>query len=123
MDATTAETTELSLRDIATDPDARASRVERSAKAVLRWLSTVEHDWLIVFDNASDRVTEFMPMGDRGNILLTSRNPGLARLVSAEDHVEVDELDEEDAIVLLLRSSGICEPNTRARHAASSIVK
>ena len=53
VDATTADTIELSLRDIAADPDAQACRVERSAKSVLQWLSRVERDWLIMFDNAS----------------------------------------------------------------------
>src|ERR1700677_3710404 len=74
IDATTAETIELSLRDIATDPDARASGVERSAKSVLQWLSRTAHDWLVVFDNASDDdgVAKYIPQGNGGNILFSS---------------------------------------------------
>jgi len=114
---------ELSLRDIATDPDARASGVERSAKSVLQWLSRIEHDWLIVFDNASgdcDGVAKYIPQGNRGNILFTSRNMSLARHVSLGALVEIDSMDEDDAIALLLKSS-LC--SMELRQAARAIVK
>ena len=78
VDATSADTIELSLQDIAADPDAQALRVERSAKSVLQWLSRVERDWLIVFDNASgayDGVAEYIPEGSAGNILLRAGTP------------------------------------------------
>src|SRR5882762_8682205 len=81
IDATTAATIELSLRDIAMDPDARAAGVESSAKSVVQWLSRVERDWLIVFDNAGgdhDGVADYIPNGNQGNILFTSRNLTLA---------------------------------------------
>ena len=123
VDATTAETIQLSLQDIATDRDARASGIERSTKSVLQWLSSVKHDWLIVFDNASDGVSEYMPMGDQGNFLFTSRNPNLARLVSVEDNVEVGDMEEDDAILLLLRSSRLDETSAQAKEAARLIVK
>src|SRR5882762_176047 len=95
VDATTVATIELSLRDIAMDPDARAAGVESSAKSVVQWLSGIGHDWLIVFDNASgdhDGVVEYMPQGNQGNILFTSRNLSLARYVSCEAHAEVDNM-------------------------------
>ena len=110
LDATTAETIELSMRDIANDPEARASGVECSAKSVLQWLSQIEHDWLLVFDNASgadDGVAEYIPHGNRGNILFSSRNRGLARYVLGEACIEVGDMEEEDAISLLWKSSQI----------------
>src|SRR6202795_4739 len=125
VDATTAETIELSLQDIAADPDAQAFRVERSAKSVLQWLSRVERDWLIVFDNASGAyggVVDYIPDGSAGNILFTSRNPNLASFVSAEERIEVDNMEEEDAILLLLRSSGTDESSVQARQTARLIV-
>ena len=75
-----------------------------------------------MFDNASDGVAGHIPTGNRGNILLTSRNPSLARLVSAEDVVEVAGMDEGDAI-FLLRSAGLDETSTQTRQAARPIVK
>src|SRR6202050_5935479 len=91
VDATTAETIKRSLRDIANDPDARASGVKHSDKSVLQWLSQIKHDWLLVFDNASgdqDRVAGYIPPGNQGNILFSSRNRGLARYVLGEACIE-----------------------------------
>jgi hypothetical protein len=75
VDATNAKTMELSLQDFAHDPEARASGVEHSAKSVLLWLSRIQHDWLLVFDNVDgdyNRVAQYMPHGNRGNILFNS---------------------------------------------------
>src|ERR1700735_2798554 len=126
LDATTNETIELSIRDIANDPEARASGVERSAKSVLQWLSRIEHDWLLVFDNAggADKgVAEYIPHGNQGNILFSSRNRGLARYVLGGACIEVGDMEEEDAISLLLKSSQIDECSAHLRQAARSIVK
>ncbi|KAF8805858.1 hypothetical protein BYT27DRAFT_7028123, partial [Phlegmacium glaucopus] len=65
--------------------------------------------WLIVFDNADDPppevVAEFIPPGNRGNILITSRNQSMGRIVSSENKIEIKEMEESDAITLLLRAS------------------
>ena len=117
------------MRDIATDPDARASGIEHSstsAKSVLQWFSRIEHDWLIVFDNASDDhdgVASFIPQGNRGNILFTSRDVSLARYVSHDACIELYDMEEEDAISLLLKSSRIGDSSIPERQAARSIVK
>jgi len=112
------------LQDIATDPDAQASCVKRSTKSVLQWLSRVEHDWLIVYDNvdADVDVTEYLPQGDRGNILFTSRNLDLG-YVPCGARIEVGGMDEGDAISLLLKSSSIAESSMQLREAAGLIVK
>jgi hypothetical protein len=126
VDATTTTTIDLSFRDIATDPDARASGIEHSAKSVVQWLSRIEHDWLIVFDNASanhNGVAEYMPRGNRGNILFTSRDLGLTRYVSHEASIEVENMEEEDAITLLLKSSANGEGSMHLREALRPIVK
>jgi len=116
---------ELSLRGIATHPKARTTGVEPSANSVLQWLSGMERDWLILFDNASNDhgVSKHIPKGNRGNILFTSRNPMLAHFVRAENRMEVDDMEEEDAISLLLRSSHIEEGSTQASQAGRLIVK
>src|ERR1700735_3589883 len=126
LDATTNETIELSIRDIANDPEARASGVERSAKSVLQWLSRIEHDWLLVFDNASgadEGVAGYIPHGNQGNILFSSRNQGLARYVLGGACIEVGDMEEEDAISLLLKSSQINGCSAHLRQAAMPIVK
>ena len=116
----------MSLRDIASDPDARASGCECSAKAVLRWLSRTEHDWLIVFDNASGGhggVAEYIPAGIRGNLLFTSRDLSLARHVQPKGCVQVGDMGEEDAILLLQKASLIDECPPELEAAARAIVK
>jgi len=85
----------------------------------------VEHDWLIVFDNATgenDGLAQYIPQGDRGNILFTSRNLSLARYVSHHAWLEIDSMEEEDAISLLLKSSRE-EYSTQSRETARPIVK
>ena len=75
VDATNAETMELSLQDLANDPDARASGVEHSAKSGLLWLSRIQHDWLLVFDNVDghyNRVAEYMPVEIEATSSLTA---------------------------------------------------
>ena len=117
---------ELSLCDIATDPDARTSGVEHSAKSVVQWLSRIERDWLVMFDNANTDhtgVAEYMPQGNRGNVLFTSRDRGLSRYVTGDTFLEVEDMEEEDAVRLLLKSSKKEEESAHLREAARSIVK
>src|SRR5882762_900208 len=126
VDATTTDTIELSLRDIATEPDARAVGVEQTAKSVIQWLSRIEHDWFIVFDNATGDnggLAQYLPRGDRGNILFTSRNLSLARHVPQEARIELDDMEEEDSISLLLKSSAISVCSAELKEAARPIVK
>src|ERR1700692_2926956 len=105
INATTTDTIELGLQDIATDPDARAAGVEQTPKSVIQWLSRIEHDWFIVFDNVTGDnggMVQYLP---QGNILLTSQNPSLGCYVPSEARVEVEDMAEDDAISLLLKSS------------------
>lgn len=57
---------------------------ENAGKA---WLSNQQKPWLLIIDNADDPdidATRYFPGGERGTILLTTRNPshkGTAQLV------------------------------------------
>jgi hypothetical protein len=113
------------LRDIASDPDARAAGVEQNPKSVSQWLARIKHDWFLVFDNATGDnggLGRYLPQGDGGNILFTSRGLSLARYVSPEAKIELDDMQEEDAISLLLKSSSMDEHSTELREAARPIV-
>ena len=80
-----------------------------SAESVLQWISYIQGEWLIVFDNADEPspevVAKFFPSGNRGNILITSRNGSMRRVLSFENSIEIHEMEESDAITLLLRAS------------------
>ena len=123
VDATSAETIQLSLRDVAGDPEAKARNVEDSTESVLRWLSGMEGEWLIVLDDANADIAKYIPSGDRGNILFTSRDMDLGRHVPNKALSEVEDMDEGDAISLLLTSAFPHRSHTGLREAARPIVK
>ena len=68
----------MSLRGISSLSAAQHSGVIGSVESVLQWISFLQGEWLIVFDNADAPlpkvVEKFVPPGKRGNILITSRN-------------------------------------------------
>jgi tetratricopeptide (TPR) repeat protein len=61
----------------------------------------------LVIDNADDPeldVSSFFPMGNRGTVLITTRNPDLQQYGSAGTS-RVDQMSSEDAITLLLKTA------------------
>ncbi|KAJ7686114.1 hypothetical protein B0H17DRAFT_940725 [Mycena rosella] len=70
------------------------------------WLTSRVEEWLLVFDNADDPdivLNDFLPQCHHGNIIITSRNPELC--VYAGSHSCVSDMEEEDAVALLLSSA------------------
>ena len=78
VDASSLENLEMSLRGISNIPGVQDSSVDGSVESVLHWMSYIQEEWLIVFDNADDpspeKVAKFFPSGNRGNILIPSCN-------------------------------------------------
>ena len=84
--------------------------MDNSVQSVLQWMSYLPGEWLIVFDNADNPppevVVKFIPPGNRGNILITSRNEFMGlRVVPFENRIEINEMEEPDATALLLKAS------------------
>ena len=79
----------------------------------------------MVFDNADNLAPEvvrrFIPSGNKGNILITSRNPSMRWLVSSE--IEINEMEESDAISLLLKASHIDVLPEDLKAAESLVIK
>ena len=109
VDASSVESITMSLRGISSISAAQVSCLDGSVESVLQWMSGIEEEWLIVFDNADDppvyMVEKFIPQGNRGNILITSRNRSMGRAISFENIIEINEMEEADAITLLLKAS------------------
>ncbi|KAF8808359.1 hypothetical protein BYT27DRAFT_7005992, partial [Phlegmacium glaucopus] len=111
VDTSSLESIEMSFKGISTIPAAQVFGVDGSVESALQWISHIQEEWLIVFDNADDpspevyMVAKFFPPGNRGNILITSRNRSMGRIVSFENRIAVNEMEESDAISLLLKSS------------------
>ena len=81
----------------------------------------------MVFDNADnltpEELEQFFPSGLQGNILITSRNSGLKHLTSHDSSLEVKEMEENDAISLLLNAAGLDESQEDLQVETSKIVK
>ncbi|KAJ7121115.1 P-loop containing nucleoside triphosphate hydrolase protein, partial [Mycena epipterygia] len=101
IDTSTMETIETGLKNIAT-----TKCVGSTSQEGLRWLSREHSEWLLFFDNADDpkiNLNNFLPHCNHGNILITSRNPGLC--VYAGSHSLVSDMEEADAVELLITSA------------------
>ncbi|KAF8982722.1 hypothetical protein BDQ17DRAFT_1261964, partial [Cyathus striatus] len=93
-----------------------------STAFVLYQISSLRPEWLIIFDNADnypEMVEKYLPPGNIGNILITSRNPALRRIATHENSMEVTEMNEATAIDLLLKTSGF---GNQYRNEAQQIV-
>lgn len=90
----------------------------------MMWFSWEKREWLLVFDNADGDpsvISKFIPPGDRGNIIFTSRNRDMRR--NADESAEVDMMEEDDAITLLLRAAFIEAPSASDLMQARDIVR
>ncbi|KAJ7201837.1 hypothetical protein GGX14DRAFT_300787, partial [Mycena pura] len=86
-------------------------------------LSAQKEEWLLLFDNADEPgidLNKFFPQCNHGNIIITTRNPGLCVYAGANTHV--DDMEEPDAVVLLLKGAAL-ENTPRNRVVATAIVK
>ncbi|KAJ7624862.1 P-loop containing nucleoside triphosphate hydrolase protein [Roridomyces roridus] len=119
LDCSTVETIQSGFKEIAI-----AKNIGASQAATMKWLSTQTHvDWLLVFDNTDDpniNLNNFLPHCNHGNILITSRNPGLS--VYAGEQYQVADMQEDEAMELLLESAAQ-ESTPATRQLATEIVK
>ncbi|KAJ7468135.1 hypothetical protein FB451DRAFT_955628, partial [Mycena latifolia] len=100
IDTSTPETIDTGLKRIAA-----TKTIGDTAQDALDWLRSKQNEWLLFFDNADDPKIDlhnFFPRCKHGNILITSRNPELRGYGS---HSRVSDMEEIDAVELLLRSA------------------
>jgi tetratricopeptide (TPR) repeat protein/DNA-binding XRE family transcriptional regulator len=109
-------------------PEKEGRDQPRMVAAVKRWLASQE-GWLLILDNADDLALaqEFLPRQHKGYILFTTRAQATGTIATS---VEVVQLTQQDATLLLLRASKHLDTNApleRAqaadRAAAESIVR
>lgn len=99
VDAGTVGTLDLSLKKLAT-----AKRAGSTTQDALRRM-VAQTEWLILFRNADDpdiNLQQFFPHCAHGSISITSRNPGL-RVHAPDSHYMLSDMEEADAVALLLR--------------------
>ncbi|KAJ6459287.1 hypothetical protein C8R45DRAFT_555544 [Mycena sanguinolenta] len=117
LDASTMETIQTGLRNIIT-----AKEAGTASQDALAWFVGRHEDWLLFFDNADDpeiNLNQFIPRCNHGNIIITSRNPNL-QVYGA--HSQVSDMEEPDAVALLLKS-GQQEVSASNKLLAQNIVK
>ncbi|KAJ7433393.1 hypothetical protein FB451DRAFT_1380355 [Mycena latifolia] len=100
IDTSTLATIDAGLKNIAT-----AKSAGDSSKDALQWLTSKQHEWLLFFDNADDpniNLNEYLPQCSYGNIVITSRNPGLCVYAGAAQDTTDDKKDTAAHIVKVL---------------------
>lgn len=121
MNASCQETAEQAFRDFA-----RIDQLEGKFETGLHWLSAQKLPWLLIIDNANDAsldYAQYFPSGGEGFILVTTRNPD-CKIHATIGFTEFINLEESDAITLLLRSAAMDDPTDKElRKTAHPIVK
>jgi hypothetical protein len=123
IDASSHESMTMCFRGISST----SAGLDGSVESALQWMSYLPGEWLVVFDNADNPppevIAKFIPPGNRGNILITSRNQSMGlRIVPFENRIEINEMAEPDAIALLLKASFL-DPSALHLEAGKRIVR
>ena len=101
---------------------------EPNENAGKSWLSSRQQPWLLIVDNADDPeldVTRYFPGGERGTILLTTRNPSNKRHGTVGmRYFHFEKLEVDEASDLLLRAADFPSPWKNAdRSSAAGVAK
>ncbi|KAH8891610.1 hypothetical protein GQ53DRAFT_823630 [Thozetella sp. PMI_491] len=123
IDASDAESLRSSFQRCAVELDLPASKwsqnqgsglVDDAAiRAVLWWLrdrSEADDEWLVIVDNADDLgvgVKQIMPKGERGSVIITSRDELSLKLIPRGcEKIQIGDMSSEEATTLLLHYLG-----------------
>ena len=90
-----------------------------------RYLTNSLEPWLLILDNADDPsldISRYFPVGNRGSIIVTSRNPE-CRCHATVGSRELREMESDEAINLLLRSGDLRSEDQDLRLLALPIVQ
>ena len=128
IDASSTSTITQGLKGISNLPGAQSCALDGSIESALLWIGALRDNYVIVFDNADiltpEELEQYFPSGLGGNILITSRNSAMQCLTSPANCLEVKEMAESNAIILLLKASGMDITQSDDLHEkASEIVK
>ena len=127
IDASSIGTITQGLKGICNTPAAQSSRLDGSPESALHWIGFLKENYVLVFDNADvlspAELEAYLPPGRGGNILITSRNSTMRSLASPENSLEIIEMEENDAIELLLKASFLDPCSMKFQNEASKIVK
>jgi tetratricopeptide (TPR) repeat protein len=94
-----------------------ATRDSEKVQFVLEVLEQWSYPWLVVFDNHDDpgsfHLPDYIPSGDHGRILITSRHADTGQLAEQDFDIGLPGLPKEDALDLLIRHSRVNDLTSR----------
>jgi len=100
--------------------------LESQVSVVQRWLSNISEPWALILDNADDPrmdISSYFPVGNRGVVLITTRNPGCKVHATIRSY-ELGAMATGEAVMLLLKTAGTDDVSNRSmRTAAEAIVR
>jgi len=129
IDASSIGTITQGLKGICNLPAAQSGGLDvyGSPESALYWIGSLKENYILVFDNADvlspAELEACFPPGSGGNILITSRNSAMRSLTPHENSLEVTEMEENDALELLLEASCLNPSSIEFQAEASKIVK
>ena len=127
IDASSIGTITQGLKGVCNLPAAQLSGLDGSPESALYWIGSLEKNFIMVFDNADilspAELEAYLPPGRGGSILITSHNFTMRNLTSPENCLEVSEMEENDAVELLLKASSLHPSSIEFQAEASKIVK
>lgn len=108
---------------------AKIGGVEPNELAAKYWLANLAYPWLLLIDNADDRsmdLQKHFPPGERGFILVTTRNPSNRTLGTVGEKFfdfDQEKLDKHESNELLLKAADEPRRITSVRDAAARIAE
>ena len=100
-------------------------RIGEKGSDFQRWLANSTDSWLLIIDNADDPsldVSRIFPTGNRGTIIVTTRNTG-CKIHATVGSSEILELPLEEAVTLLLKASDEKADDSTSRQRARPVVE
>ena len=107
---------------------AKVAGVGDNVRAAKYWLSNLKTQWLLIIDSADNseiKLDDYIPDGERGHILITTRIPSNKALGTVgPQYLHFEGLKDDDANTLLLKAASKPVPgDTCSQRLAASITK
>lgn len=119
------DTSSVDIAEQAFSKMARMCKVGERMEDFKSFLTNSLEPWLLILDNADDpslSISQFFPVGNRGTIIITSRNPD-CRSHATVGSRELREMKGDEAINLLLKSGDLPSEDEDLRVLAQPIVQ
>lgn len=120
MDASSVESLERGYLQVA-----KVCGLGSDIHAVRRWLTNISEPWALILDNADNPrldISPYFPAGNRGVVLVTTRNPD-CKIHATVGSYELSTMATDEAVTLILKTAGSSDLFDRStREAATPVV-